>query len=168
MTLTRRAIAFAIKAHEGQVRRVSNLPYIVHPIECYSIVKKYKESHNIDHICAAAVLHDVAEDTPYTIDYIRDLFGNLVAELVQEVTTDAHECDRVGKEQYIDSKLVTMSSYGLVIKLADMLANITDNPGPKLIQRIKHHCEYVQAHRHLSQTHLKILQQIEDAIETLY
>jgi (p)ppGpp synthase/HD superfamily hydrolase len=169
MELTRKAIALAMKAHEGQTRKVSGLPYVVHPIEVYSIVKKFKESHNIDSICAAAVLHDTLEDTAVTYDELEKEFGYMTASLVAEVTSDATKVQLLGKLQYINEKLYGLTSYALVIKLADMLANVTDNPVPKTVKRISQHMDFLEASgRVISNTHKKLIEQIRYSIATLY
>jgi guanosine-3',5'-bis(diphosphate) 3'-pyrophosphohydrolase len=169
MIKTNKAIAFAMEAHKSQVRAVSGLPYIVHPIEVYSICKKYKESHMIDDICAAAILHDTLEDTSTLyVDLVLE-FGDLVASLVAELTTNIAECALMGKLDYINKKLENMSSWALVIKLADMLANVTDNPLPKTIQRIWLHTEYLlSCGRTLSDTHRVLIDRIQYSIVTLY
>ena len=169
MEKTRRAIDIAMRAHAGQTRKVSGLPYIVHPIEVYAICKKYKESHCIDEICAAAVLHDTLEDTKVTYADLTREFGGLVASLVQEVTTDSKKCSLQGKTDYINQKLTGLTSYALIIKLADMLANVTDNPAEKTIKRISAHMDHLSTcGRVLSGTHTKLMEQIRYSISTLY
>lgn len=168
MVLTIKAIKLAKKAHKGQFRKVSGLPYIVHPLEVLSIVKKYKESHNIDAICAAAVLHDTAEDAGLTYEALSAGFGTLTASLIMEVTNDTAAVSKLGKLTYINEKLLKLTSYALVIKLADMLANVTDNPAEKTIKRIAAHVAFLRANRVLSATQLKLAEQIEYSIENLY
>ncbi len=169
MVKTNRAIAYAMEAHKGQIRNVSGLPYIVHPIEVYAICKKYKESHCIDDICAAAVLHDTLEDSSTSYTDLANEFGGLVANLVLEVTTDKDACQKMGKLDYINEKLENMSSWALVIKLADMLANVTDNPLPKTIERIGLHIDYLyDSQRKLSSTHINLMERIRYSIATLY
>ena len=73
------AIKFAVDAHAGQVRKIRNNPYILHPLEAAAIAGTLTKDEDI--ICAA-VLHDVVEDTDGTLDEIRELFGDRVAELV--------------------------------------------------------------------------------------
>ena len=75
-----RAVAFAKKAHEGQFRKGTDVPYIVHPVEAMEIVKTLTDD---EEVIAAAVLHDVIEDTAYTEEDIRSEFGGRVAELVK-------------------------------------------------------------------------------------
>lgn len=83
MDVVRKAFDFANEAHKN-VRRRSGGPYIIHPIEVANIVVRdiglgYKS-------IAAALLHDVVEDTDYTVDDIRKLFGDKIASLVDGLT----------------------------------------------------------------------------------
>ena len=83
LTIVKKAFDFANQAHRN-VRRRSGEPYILHPIQVAEIV--------IDEIglgyksISAALLHDVVEDTSYTIDDIRNLFGDNIALLVDGLT----------------------------------------------------------------------------------
>ena len=83
MDVVQKAFDFANEAHKN-VRRRSGGPYIIHPIEVAKIVVSdiglgYKS-------IAAALLHDVVEDTDYTVDDIRNLFGDKIASLVDGLT----------------------------------------------------------------------------------
>ena len=73
---------FAKKAHEGQFRE-SNEPYIIHPV---NVVKNLAKFHADGATLVAGMLHDVVEDTKYTIDDIKKEFGSDVAKLVLGVT----------------------------------------------------------------------------------
>ena len=83
MQRVRDAYALAAEAHKEQ-RRKTGEPYIIHPIAVARIVAEELELGANPVI--AAFLHDVVEDTTYTIDDIRDRFGNDVAFLVGVVT----------------------------------------------------------------------------------
>ena len=66
-----RAIAFAVKAHEGQPRKGTDIPYIFHPIEVGMIVSRITDDAEV---IAAAVLHDTVEDcASVTLDVIRQV-----------------------------------------------------------------------------------------------
>lgn len=83
LDVVQKAFDFANEAHKD-VRRRSGGPYIIHPIEVAKIVVSniglgYKS-------IAAALLHDVVEDTDYTVDDIRNLFGDKIASLVDGLT----------------------------------------------------------------------------------
>ena len=78
LEMIRRAYEFAEKAHSGQMRR-SGEPYIVHPISVACIVVELgMDSESI----AAALLHDVVEDTDTTLAQIQKEFGGSIAELI--------------------------------------------------------------------------------------
>ena len=83
MALVQKAFEFANEAHKN-VRRRSGEPYMLHPIAVARIVVE-KIGLGCKSICAA-ILHDVVEDTDYTIDEIRNLFGDKIASLVDGLT----------------------------------------------------------------------------------
>ena len=78
-----RAYKFARQAHEG-VRRISGEPYIMHPLAVAQIVSEELGLGSTS-ICAA-LLHDVVEDTEYTMEDIGNIFGPKIAEIVDGVT----------------------------------------------------------------------------------
>lgn len=85
MPIFEEAIAFAVRAHKGMVRKVSKQPYILHPMEAAVIVG----SMTVDQeVLAAAVLHDVVEDANVTLMEIREKFGQRVMDLVASETED--------------------------------------------------------------------------------
>ena len=66
--LLNRAILFAVRAHDGQRRKGGNIPYILHPLEAAAIAATLTED---EEVLAAAVLHDVVEDTGTPLAAIR-------------------------------------------------------------------------------------------------
>ena len=81
--MVQRAIWFATQAHAGQTRKYTGEPYINHPVEVMQIVNTVTDDPEV---LAAAILHDVVEDTPATITNIRIGFTPRVAELVSDLT----------------------------------------------------------------------------------
>ena len=79
-TLLDRAIEFAVRAHHNTERRGKGFPYIVHPLEAVAIVATITPDQEL---LAAAALHDVVEDTQFTIEDLRREFGDRVARLVE-------------------------------------------------------------------------------------
>ena len=77
------AIAFAVEAHKGMVRKSAKSPYILHPLETATIVGTMTDDPEV---LAAAVLHDVVEDTGHTLSEVRERFGDRVADLVAAET----------------------------------------------------------------------------------
>ena len=86
--LLEEAVAFAARAHAGQVRKGTKLPYIVHLMEAVAICASLTDDVEV---IAAAVLHDVVEDTDATIGQIEELFGARVARIVAGESEDKRE-----------------------------------------------------------------------------
>src|SRR5438270_9037490 len=85
LPLTRAAITFAREHHGSQRRAGDGASFLVHPLEVASLLER---SEYPDHVVAAAVLHDVLEDTDAEPADLEDRFGSDVAELVSLVTDD--------------------------------------------------------------------------------
>lgn len=80
MDIVLRAIEFALKAHDGQTRKGSGIPYISHPYSVGMILARYGyEAETI----AAGILHDTLEDTAATESDLRNEFGEGVTALVK-------------------------------------------------------------------------------------
>jgi len=157
------ALAYATKAHAGQTRSGGD-PYITHPMRVADHIRQYKQSHNLDALISAAYLHDTIEDTDTTQEVLHDLFGGLVASLVKELTSDPEQIKKMGKAQYLSHKMAAMSSYGLVIKLADRLDNVKDITTArtpewraKYAKETNQILDYIEKTRALSGTHNKLI-----------
>ncbi len=83
-----KAIKFAVDAHTNDKRKKTDIPYIVHPLEVVTIVATMTTDKNV---LAASVLHDVVEDTKFTLEDIRHEFGDLVAEYVVSQSENKRE-----------------------------------------------------------------------------
>lgn len=130
---TLKALELSLKAHEGQTRK-SGEPYIVHPILVAVITAKIS---NDETMVQAALLHDVVEDTAYTIEELEQEFGDDVAHLVEGLTKiieirDEELLPSGSDERLINSALtfrkMLIASIKdvrvLVIKLCDRLHNM--------------------------------------------
>ena len=164
------ALRVATKAHSGQTRK-SGGQYIEHPKEVARFVKKFKKSNNLSALVQAAYLHDTIEDTDTTYADLVKQFGALVADMVKELTTDKQASDAIGKGEYIANKMAKMSSWSLVIKLADRLANVQDidtRPADfqkKYAAQTALAIKRLRSDRYLSKTHNKIITAIEKKIK---
>ena len=83
-----RAINFATKVHEGQYRKGTDIPYILHPLEAATVVGTMTTDYEV---IAGAVLHDVVEDTDMTIEKVYEMFGERVAYFVDSESEDKRE-----------------------------------------------------------------------------
>ena len=79
------AIYFATQAHAGQMRKMANTPYILHPLEVAVIISTMTDDENV---MAAGLLHDTVEDCDVDPKEIKARFGARVAALVQSETED--------------------------------------------------------------------------------
>jgi len=79
------AIMFAAKAHDGQMRKLSNNPYIFHITEVGQLLSYMT---NDEDTIIAGLLHDTVEDTDVTMEQIEENFGRRVRELVEGETED--------------------------------------------------------------------------------
>ncbi len=122
----RRAYEFAAKAHEGQFR-VSGEPYIVHPVETAKILAKL---HVDEDTVIAGLLHDVPEDTSYTLEDVEKEFGKHVAQLVFALTklSKVHYKHSMGERQIQSLQRMFIETADdprvIVIKLSDRLHNM--------------------------------------------
>src|SRR5215210_1786633 len=122
-----RAFRFAARAHEGQQRR-SGEDFILHPIGAAKICAQLRLD---DETIAAALLHDVVEDTDADLEDVRSEFGEEVAKLVEGVTklTRVHFQSREQAEAENYRKLIIAMAEDvrvILIKLADRLHNLRE------------------------------------------
>ena len=120
-----KALQFAIKAHSGVERRGKGFPYIVHPMEAVAIVASITKDQEL---LAAAALHDVVEDTEYTIDDIRKEFGDRVANLVasesDKIVEGKSESESwVERKQFAIDRLSRLDRDGKIVSIGDKLSN---------------------------------------------
>ena len=115
-------LKFATKAHGDQKRKYTGDPYIVHPIAVAEIVKTVPHT---DAMIAAALLHDVVEDTPVTIEQIKDKFGSEVAELVGWLTdiSRPENGNRKTRKSLDRDHSANAPAEAQTIKLADLIHN---------------------------------------------
>jgi (p)ppGpp synthase/HD superfamily hydrolase len=109
------AIAFAVQRH-GDQRRPAGEPYAEHLLEALEVLVDAVGERDPDTL-RAAVLHDVVEDTPTTLDEVRERFGARVAELVGWVT-------KTGDRDAYLARLRDAPEAALAVKLADRLSNV--------------------------------------------
>ncbi|MBP9490985.1 MAG: bifunctional (p)ppGpp synthetase/guanosine-3',5'-bis(diphosphate) 3'-pyrophosphohydrolase [Aliarcobacter sp.] len=140
-------INFIIEAHEGQYRK-SGEPYCVHPILVASITAHFSKD---EAIIATALLHDVVEDTPFSLEYVKETWGSDIAHMVDGLTkiVEIREHEFIASSDASDAKIISsaltfrkmlIASIDdvrvLVVKLCDRLHNmLTLNALPTNKQR---------------------------------
>ena len=123
--LINKAKMLAGKAHEGQFRKYSGLPYIVHPIEVATIVQTVEHS---EEMIAAALLHDVVEDTDYSFEDIAKEVSPEVADLVKGLSdvSKPEDGNRKVRKAIDKDHLAEQNAEVQTIKLADVISNSQD------------------------------------------
>jgi (p)ppGpp synthase/HD superfamily hydrolase len=118
------AYQVAKEAHRGVFRQYTGEPYINHPVQVARMVATVPHTNAI---LAAALLHDVLEDTDYTEAKMRERFGDEVTDLVRMVTKVSRKEDgpRATRVAIDIAHLAKASSQGKTIKLADITSNCT-------------------------------------------
>lgn len=135
MFLTERiekAIVRATVLHQTQKRKVSGVPYIVHPYSVAFLLAHYVEDEDV---IIAGLLHDTLEDIPdYTEEMLRSEFGDRVTAIVKEVTEDFTQAEKedhsirgnnwlARKEKYL-LNLANDSEESLLVATADKIHNM--------------------------------------------
>lgn len=110
-----KALRFAYLAHDGQFRKYTGEPYITHPIAVAGIIKSVTADPEV---IAAALLHDVIEDTLVTREQIASEFSEIVAFMVFQLSRPCGASDREYNATLRGSDAMTQT-----IKAADILHN---------------------------------------------
>ena len=121
--MLQRAIAFATKAHDGQLRKGTMRPYILHPLEVGVIVARMTED---EEVISAAILHDTIEDCEgVDANVLKEMFSARVAGIVSQESEDKSKTWMERKSATIE-RLKTAPIEVQMIGLADKLSNMRD------------------------------------------
>ena len=115
------AIINAMLWHDGQLRKGTNLPYIVHPLEVMNFLLQMGADKKL---MIAGVLHDTVEDTEATLGDIEEIFGEEVADLVASHTEQDKSLPWKERKEIALEHLAKASKREQMLVLADKLSNI--------------------------------------------
>jgi guanosine-3',5'-bis(diphosphate) 3'-pyrophosphohydrolase len=124
-----RAVSFAARRHEGQVRKDGKTPYVAHPVRVAFVVRHVFEVED-ETALTAALLHDLIEDTKVDYDEIANEFGSAVADAVAAVSKDGR-LPHDEREAAYDKQVAAASWQARLIKLADVYDNYCDSRDEK-------------------------------------
>jgi hypothetical protein len=119
LPVTKAAVEFARERHAGQRRRADDAPFVLHPIEAASILER---SGYPDHVVAAAVLHDVLEDTEAERSELEERFGGEVAELVATLSDDPSITDKEAQKDEVRERVRRAGGYAQAVYAADKIS----------------------------------------------
>ena len=115
LPLTQLAVQFAEEHHADQRRAADGAEFLVHPLEVASLLER---SHYPDHVVAAAVLHDVLEDTDAQRSDLDARFGREVGELVDAVSDDLLIEDEEARKDDVRERVRRLGGYAPVVYAA--------------------------------------------------
>lgn len=121
MDIVEKALQIASKSHEGQYRKNTDIPYIIHPVAVGMMLLKSGYS---EEIVAAGILHDTVEDTPLTLDEIKREFGSNITEMVAGSSEPDKSLPWKDRKQHTIEFLKTASEEVRAVVCADKLHNI--------------------------------------------
>lgn len=125
--MVEKAMIFAAKAHSGATRKGTDIPYIVHPMEVGAIAASITGEREV---IAAAILHDILEDTAVTEAEVEKEFGSEVLRLIKSDSEDKREdlppeeTWKIRKEETIDYLKNVADRKEKIIAISDKLSNI--------------------------------------------
>jgi hypothetical protein len=123
LPLTQAAVEFARERHSGQVRATDGAPFLAHPIEVASILER---SHYPDQVVAAAVLHDVLEQTSTAPEELEQRFGSQVAELVITLSDDPSIGDERERRAALRERVREAGGYAAAVFAADKVSKVRE------------------------------------------
>lgn len=121
MNLIERAIIFAAKAHQGQKRKATDIPYITHP---FAVGMMLQQAGCSAEVIAAGILHDTIEDTSATYDELAAQFGKRVADLVLAASEHDKSLPWEERKQHTIAMLKTAELEEIQVIVADKLHNL--------------------------------------------
>lgn len=129
MNIILAAAALARTAHEGQFRKYHRVPYVMHPARVAARVALLPNA--TENMVAAAFLHDVIEDTPWSVQDIEKTTNKEVAALVVALTNTSKgsKLPREDRKAIDRAHLVKASPEAKLIKMIDRLDNLADMAG---------------------------------------
>jgi (p)ppGpp synthase/HD superfamily hydrolase len=177
MVIIEKALQIASLAHEGQYRKNTNIPYIVHPVAVGMILQKagYR-----DEMIAAGILHDTVEDTDLTLSDLERDFGKEVAMIVEGCSEPDKSLSWEERKQHTIEFLKSASDETRIVACADKLHNVrsirqdVEQSGEEVWGRFKrgkgqqewYYRNVLKSLGHLSK--FPLLEELEKEIERLF
>jgi (p)ppGpp synthase/HD superfamily hydrolase len=123
LPLAQQAVELAVELHAGQLRDSDGASFVMHPMEVASLLDS---SHYPDHVVAAAVLHDVLENTDEELGDLEARFGPDVAGLVAMVTDDPSIADLEARKHDVRERVRTAGGDAAAVYAADKVSKVRE------------------------------------------
>ena len=178
MSIVEQAIIFLAKAHEGQTRKSTDIPYITHPFAVGMLLQK---SNCTDEVIAAGILHDTLEDTSTTYEELTEHFGVHIANLVVAASEPDKSLPWENRKQHTIDRLEDAYLEEIQIITADKLHNLRsiradlEVDGEKLWERfnrgkIDQHWYYSSIVNELAtrKKEFKLIKELEEEVKAVF
>lgn len=119
----RAALDFAREMHAGQSRETDGAPFILHPREVASLLRRDGAP---DHLIAAGALHDVLEKTPAVVAELRERFGSTIAKLVVAVSEDSRAGGYAARKAKLRASVAAAGEEALKLFAADKISKVRE------------------------------------------
>ena len=123
LPITQAALPFASARHAGQYREIDHAPFIAHPIEVASLLRRDGQP---DEVIAAGLLHDILEKTATTSAELRRRFGTRIALLVESVSDDPAITDYKPRKRQLRDRVAHADPATHAVFTADKLAKVCE------------------------------------------
>jgi (p)ppGpp synthase/HD superfamily hydrolase len=123
LPLAQQAVEYAVRVHAGQQRSGDRAPFVAHPMEVAAMLDR---AHYPDYVIAAAVLHDVLENTDEDVEDLAARFGREVAELVAAVSDDESIADEDERKADLRERVESAGGYAAAVYAADKVAKVRE------------------------------------------
>ena len=123
LPLAQEAVELAVELHAGQLRDSDGASFVMHPMEVASLLDR---SHYPDYVVAAAVLHDVLENTDEQVDDLEARFGPDVAGLVATVSDDPAIADEDARKDDLRERVRGAGGYAAAVYAADKVSKVRE------------------------------------------
>jgi (p)ppGpp synthase/HD superfamily hydrolase len=117
------ALAYAREMHAGQSRKTDGAPFILHPREVASLLRRDSAP---DHLIAAGALHDVLEKTPAVVAELRERFGARIAQLVVAVSEDSRVGGYAARKARLRKSVANAGEEALKLFAADKISKVRE------------------------------------------
>ncbi|MRH43664.1 HD domain-containing protein [Aquibacillus halophilus] len=118
----KQAISYAARKHDGQKRKVDDVPYISHPFQVGMLLLQHGHK---EEVVIAGLLHDVVEDTDGTLDEIEAMFGKEVASLVSYASEPDKSLSWEERKKHTIETIKTASVGAKLVVCADKIDNLS-------------------------------------------
>ncbi|KTG17681.1 MULTISPECIES: HD domain-containing protein [unclassified Guyparkeria] len=165
--VVRDALNLAIAAHEGQVRRYTGEPFVLHPVAVAHLVAAYERDPLV---LAAALLHDVVEDTEVTAADLASRFPASVVRMVLSLTNPSRpdDGDRTARKAIDHAHVAQADPRAQTIKYADVYLNVQSiaRHDPDFAKRV-YLPQKASLIRRLSRGHPVLRRRVRESIDAL-